>query len=99
MNYQLLVESYSFGTTLSRQEIKLLNLELEAQIINLSYSKDSGCLKPAPNYITKKLNLKINSLWITCLAETIDRNQYPELGKTKGAQVHDELIKNGLAVG
>ncbi len=29
MNYQLLIESYSFGTTLSSQEIELLNLELK----------------------------------------------------------------------
>ena len=28
MNYQLLIESYSFGTTLSNQEIELLKLEL-----------------------------------------------------------------------
>mgnify|MGYP007000202529 len=31
MNYQLLIESYSFGTTLSNQEIELLSLELETQ--------------------------------------------------------------------
>jgi len=34
MNYQLLIESYIFGTSLSEQEIELLSLELETQIIN-----------------------------------------------------------------
>ena len=38
MNYQLLIESYSFGTTLSNQEIELLSLELETQIINMTRS-------------------------------------------------------------
>ena len=40
MNYQLLIESYSFGTTLSNQEIELLSLELETQIMNMKISTD-----------------------------------------------------------
>ena len=40
MNYQLLIESYSFGTTLSNQEIELLTLELETQIMNMNISTD-----------------------------------------------------------
>ena len=36
MNYQLLIESYSFGTDLSEQEIELLSLELETQIVNIN---------------------------------------------------------------
>ena len=38
MNYQLLIESYSFGTPLSEQEIELLSLELETQIMNIYIS-------------------------------------------------------------
>jgi len=38
MNYQLLIESYSFGTSLSEQEIELLSLELETQIMNINIS-------------------------------------------------------------
>ena len=56
MNYQLLIESYSFGTTLSNQEIELLNLELETQIINMNISKDIGCFKSAPSHVCKGLN-------------------------------------------
>ena len=51
MNYQLLIESYSFGTTLSNQEIELLSLELETQIMNMNISKDFGCFKSAPSHI------------------------------------------------
>ena len=48
MNYQLLIESYSFGTSLSEQEIELLSLELETQIMNINISTDFGCFKSAP---------------------------------------------------
>ena len=66
MNYQLLIESYSFGVTLSNQEIELLNLELETQIMYIS--TDFGCLKSAPNHICKSLNLRKGTFWIICLA-------------------------------
>ena len=51
MNYQLLIESYSFGTALSEQEIALLSLELETQIININISTEFGCFKSAPSHI------------------------------------------------
>ena len=47
MNYQLLIESYSFGTSLSEQEIQLLSLELETQIMNINISTEFGCFKSA----------------------------------------------------
>tara|TARA_B100000963_G_scaffold321352_1_gene304578 strand:+ start:20959 stop:21258 length:300 start_codon:yes stop_codon:yes gene_type:complete len=99
MNYQLLIESYSFGTTLSNQEVELLNLELDTQIINLNISKKCLFLKPAPYYICKGLNLRKGSYWITCLAEVIDRYKPPLNGKTKGVEIYDELLKKGLVVG
>ena len=99
MNYQLLIESYSFGTTLSESEIKLLSLELETQILNLKISTQSTFLKSAPTHICKGLNLRKGSLWITCLAEVIDLNQLNKTTKTNGANVHDELQKRGLVIG
>ena len=59
MNYQLLIESYSFGTTLSNQEIELLTLELETQIMNMNISTDFGCFRSAPTHICKGLNLSL----------------------------------------
>ena len=56
MNYQLLIESYSFGTSLSEQEIELLSLELETQIMNINISTDFGCFKSAPTHNCKGLN-------------------------------------------
>tara|TARA_B100000212_G_scaffold280386_1_gene220226 strand:- start:406 stop:705 length:300 start_codon:yes stop_codon:yes gene_type:complete len=99
MNYQLLIESYSFGTTLSNLEIELLSLELDTQIINLDFSNDHGFLKPAPNYICSGLKLKNGTKWITCLAEVIDRYKTPISGKTKGAEIYDRLLDKGLVIG
>ena len=99
MNYQLLIESYSYGTALSQQEIELLSLELEAQIMNINISTEFGCLKSAPSHICKGLNLKKDSFWITCLAEVIDKHKPTKTGKTKGAQIYDELLKRGLVIG
>ena len=58
MNYQLLIESYSFGTTLNKQEIELLCLELETQILNLDNSSEKVFLTSAPSHICKGLNLR-----------------------------------------
>ena len=58
MNYQLLIESYSFGTSLSEQEIELLSLELETQIMNIHISTEFDCFKSAPTHICEGLNLK-----------------------------------------
>ena len=58
MNYQLLIESYFFGTSLSEQEIELLSLELETQIMNINLSTEFGYFKSAPTHICEVLNLK-----------------------------------------
>jgi len=56
MNYQLLIESYSFGTSLSEQEIELLSLELETQIMIINISTELGCFQSAPIHICEGLN-------------------------------------------
>ena len=99
MNYQLLIESYSFGTALSDQEIELLSLELETQIMNLNISSNFGCFKSAPSYICKGLNLKKDTSWIMCLAEILDLHKPPKLGKTKSVEVFDLLLEKGLVIG
>ena len=58
MNYQILIESYSFGEELSLQEIDLLSLELETQIMNINISTEFGCFKSASSHICEGLNLK-----------------------------------------
>ena len=99
MNYQLLIESYSFGTALSEQEIELLSLELEAQIMNINISTDFGFFKAAPSHICEAINLKKGTSWIMCLAEILDLHKSPQLGKTKSVEVFDLLLKKGLVIG
>ena len=99
MNYQLLIESYSLGSSLSEQEIELLNLELETQIMNINISTEFGCFKSAPSHICEALNLKKDTHWIMCLAEILDLYNPPNLGKTKSVEVFDLLLKKGLVIG
>ena len=99
MNYQLLIESYAFGTDLSQQEIELLSLELEAQIMNINISTEFVFLKSAPPHICEKLNLKKDTFWIMCLAEILDLYTPRKLEKTKSAEVFDLLLKKGLVIG
>ena len=99
MNYQLLIESYSFGTTLSKQEIELLSLELETQIMNMNISTDFGCFKSAPSHICKGLHLRKGTFWIMCLSEILDIHNPPKLGKTKSVKVYDLLLERGLVIG
>ncbi len=99
MNYQLLIESYLFGTSLSEQEIELLSLELETQIMNIGISTEFGCLNSAPSHICEGLNLKKDTHWIMCLAEILDLHEPLGSGKTKSVEVFDLLLKKGLVVG
>ena len=99
MNYQLLIESYSFGTTPSNQEIKLLSLELETQIINMNISSDFGFFKSAPSQICKGLNLRKGTSWIMCLAEILDIHKPTTIGKTKSVKVYDLLLEKRLVIG
>ena len=98
MNYQLLIESYSSGTSLTEQEIELLSLELETQIININISTEFGFLKAAPSHICEGLNLKKNTYWIMCLAEILDLHKPPKFVKTKSVEVFDLLLEKGLVI-
>ena len=99
MNYQLLIESYSFGTSLSEQEIELLSLEIETQIMNIDISTEFGCFKSAPFHICRGLNLRKGTLWIMCLAEIIDIHKPITRGKSKSVEVFDLLLKRKLVIG
>ena len=99
MNYQLLIESYSFGTALSEQEIGLLSLELETQIMSINISTDFDCFKSARSHICKGLNLKKDTYWIMCLAEILDLHKPTQFGKTKSVEVFDLLLEKGLVIG
>ena len=99
MNYQLLIESYSFGSSLSEQEIELLSLELETQIMNINISTEFGCFESAPTHICEGLNLKKDTYWIMRLAEILDLHKPHQFGQTKSVEVFNLLLQKGLVIG
>tara|TARA_Y100001968_G_C19022452_1_gene555786 strand:- start:7 stop:306 length:300 start_codon:yes stop_codon:yes gene_type:complete len=96
MNYQLLLECYSSGTEITKDEIQMLNIELETQIASIKVSGTQGCLKIAPKHICAAALVCEGSFWITCLAAVLDKCSPPSLGsKAKGAIVFDVLVLEG----
>ena len=99
MNYQLLLECHSQGTEITKQEAELLDLELYSQIESIKVSRTQGCLEIAPDHICKTSLVCKGSNWITCLAAVLDQVLPVKMGKkARGAQVIDELVKNGYLV-
>ena len=51
MNYQLLLECYSSGSEMTKDELQMLEIELDTQIESIKVSRTQGCLKIAPKHI------------------------------------------------
>tara|TARA_Y100001968_G_C18940936_1_gene518682 strand:+ start:196 stop:501 length:306 start_codon:yes stop_codon:yes gene_type:complete len=96
MNYQLLLECYSSGTEITKDELQMLDIELDTQLESIKVSGTQGCLKIAPKHICETALVCKGSFWITCLAAVLDKCSPPSLGsKAKGAIVFDELVRQG----
>ena len=96
MNYQLLLECHAQGTEITRQEAELLDIEFYSQLESIKNSRTQGCLEIAPEHICKTSLVCKGSNWITCLAAVLDQLSLVKIGeKARGAQVFDELVKNG----
>tara|TARA_B100000965_G_scaffold359293_2_gene339259 strand:+ start:22317 stop:22622 length:306 start_codon:yes stop_codon:yes gene_type:complete len=96
MNYQLLLEFYSSGTEISKDELQMLDIELDTQIESIKVSGTEGCLHIAPKHICEAALVCEGSFWITCLASVLDKLSPPSLGsKAKGAILFDELVRQG----
>ncbi len=96
MNYQMLLECHAAGTSITKQEAKLLDLELESQIASIKVSRLHGCIEVAPDHICQSTNVCQGSFWITCFAAVLDKITPVALGKkTREENVFDELISNG----
>ncbi|KGG14162.1 MULTISPECIES: hypothetical protein [Prochlorococcus] len=99
MNYQMLLECHAHGTTITKQEAKLLELELDSQIASIKISRSQGCVKTAPDHICQAASVCKGSLWITCFAAVLDQvSPVPIGGKARGAKVFDELVSNGYKI-
>ena len=51
MNYQILLESYAAGECINKDELSLLELELDAQLASIKFSRTQGCTEIAPQHI------------------------------------------------
>ena len=99
MNYQLLLECYSSGSEMTKDELQMLEIELDTQIESIKVSRTQGCLKIAPKHICKASLVCEGSAWISCLASVLDKCSPPSLGqKAKGAIVFDELVRQGYVI-
>ena len=53
MNYQLLLECYSSGSEMTKDELQMLEIELDTQVESIKVSRTQGCLEIAPTHISQ----------------------------------------------
>ena len=95
MNYQILLESYATGECINKDEISLLELELDSQLEYVRLSRTKGCTEKAPKHICEAAQVCEGSSWITCFASILDKANPLSLGKkSRGAKVIDLLLDN-----
>ena len=98
MNYQILLESHASGEAISKDEISLLELELDSQLESIKFSRTQGCTEKAPKHICVAAQVCEGSSWITCLASTLDKldkaNPLSLGKKSRGAIVNYALLDN-----
>ena len=95
MNYQILLKGYAAGEGISKDELSVLELELDSQLESIKYSSSQGCTKKAPKHICEAAQVCEASSWITCFASILDKANPLSLGKkSRGAKVIDALLDN-----
>ena len=81
---------------MTKDELQMLEIELDTQIQSIKVSRTQGCLKIAPKHICQAAHVCEGSVWIICLAAVLDKCSPPLIGqKAKGAIVFDELVRQG----
>lgn len=99
MNYQMLLECHAAGTTITKQEAAILDLELDSQIASIKISRIQGCIEVAPDHICKAALVCKGSFWITCFAAVLDQINPVPIGKeARATTVLDALVKNSYVI-
>ena len=81
---------------MTKDELQMLEIELDTQIDSIKVSRTQGCLEISPKHICQAALVCEGSTWITCLAAVLDKCSPPSIGqKAKGAIVFDELFQQG----
>ena len=95
MNYQILLESYASGEGINKDELSLLELELDSQLESIKVCRTQGCTEKAPKHICEAAHVCEGSSWITCFASILDKANPLSLGKkSRGVKAIDELLEN-----
>ncbi len=95
----MLLEWHAAGTKITRQEAKLVDLELDSQLASIKVSRTQVCIEIAPDHVCQAASVPKGSLWITCFAAVLDQvNPVTMEKKARGATVFDELVNNGYIV-
>ena len=95
MSYQILLESYAANEVINKDELSLLELELDCQLESVKFSRTQGCTEKAPKRICEAAQVCKGSSWITCLASILDKANPLSLGKkSRGAKIFDALLDN-----
>jgi len=93
MNYQILLESYAAGEGLNKDELSLLELELDAQLKSIKSSQTQGCTEIAPKHICEAAQVCEGSSWISCFASILDKaNPLSLEKKSRAAEVIAALL-------
>ncbi len=81
---------------MTKDELQMLEIELDTQIESIKVSRTQGCLQIAPKHICETALVCEGSAWITCLASVLDKCLPPSLGrKAKSTILFDELVRQG----
>jgi len=86
MNYQILLESYADGECINKDELSLLELELDSQLASIKFSRTQGCTEKAPQHICEAAQVCEGSSWLTCFASILDKANPISLGRNQEEQ-------------
>ena len=72
MNYQILLESYANGEGINKDELSLLELELDSQLESIKFSRPQGCTEKAPKHICEATQVCEGSSLVKFFASILD---------------------------
>ena len=81
MNYQILLESYTAGEGINKDNLLLLELELDSQLESIKFSRTQGCTGKAPKHICEAAQVYEGSTCIASFDSILDKENPLSLWK------------------
>ena len=90
-----MIERYAAGECISKDEISLLELELDSQLISIKFSRTQGCTEKVPKHICVAAQVCVCNICLTCFASILNKaNPLSLWNKSRGTKVIDALLDN-----